>query len=461
MSAGADVGGEAGAGTPGGVDAASDRGAARGSAGGAGPASRPGAAIHGGSTPGEARRTGPIVAGGAVREARPDELDGWDARTVDVDGGDVQQSLAWAELRRRLGWRVHHLVLPDGSAALAVGWPYPFLGGGRLYVTKGPVAAGAGADEVAGRLEAIAAWARHAGYDAVYSDTEMPASTGYPGRIQALGFRQVEEIGPSRHRLAVPIERGADDAALAQAIAKTTRQRCFAAERRGVRIVRHDARSMATGDAGVEARAAQAGAGDGDASTVPGVDSPGGDARTAAEAALRRFHPLLASTGARRGFSIGPEATAVGWWLAAMAAGHLVLLEALAADGTYLGAAIFFRHGDRWTYGHAADVVALRHAQPGAAGLILWRALQLAARDGRRELDLGGVDVAGARREPRPGEPMYGLLTFKRSFGGRWVELTGAHELALRPARAAAGDAIAAVGRAARRLVAGRGGERR
>jgi lipid II:glycine glycyltransferase (peptidoglycan interpeptide bridge formation enzyme) len=43
-------------------------------------------------------------------------------------------------------------------------------------------------------------------------------------------------------------------------------------------------------------------------------------------------------------------------------------------------------------------------------------------------MDPGGVDVAGARREPVDGEPMYGLYQHKRSFGGQWVELTGAHE---------------------------------
>ncbi len=420
-----------------------------------------------GTAEGEVSGTRGAVADRVVREAAADELERWDARTVDVQGGDVQQSLAWADLRRRLGWRVHHLILPDASAALAVGWRYPIIGGGRLYVTKGPVAAGAGPDEVAGRLAAIAGWARRAGYDAVYSDAEMPVSTGYPGRLRALGFRQVEEIGPSRHRLAVPIEPGADDAALAAPIAKTTRQRCFAAERRGARVVRHGGASVGPANAGVGPGGSLAGTsssavpgGPEPAAAVPGVESPGGDPRVAAEASLRRFYPLLVATGARRGFSIGPEETAVQWWLAAMTAGHLVLLEALAADGTYLGAAIFFRHGDRWTYGHSGDVVALRHAQPGAVHLILWRALQLAARDGRRELDLGGVDVAGARREPRRGEPMYGLLEFKRSFGGRWIELAGAHELALRPARAAAGDAIAAVGRAARRLVASGTGDR-
>ena len=43
-------------------------------------------------------------------------------------------------------------------------------------------------------------------------------------------------------------------------------------------------------------------------------------------------------------------------------------------------------------------------------------------------MDLGGVDVLGARGEPREGDDLYGLYQHKTSFGGRWLELTGAHE---------------------------------
>jgi lipid II:glycine glycyltransferase (peptidoglycan interpeptide bridge formation enzyme) len=50
---------------------------------------------------------------------------------------------------------------------------------------------------------------------------------------------------------------------------------------------------------------------------------------------------------------------------------------------------------------------------------------------------------------------MYGLLEFKRSFGGRWVELSGAHERVLRPARVRAGATIGRVAHAARGLVRG------
>jgi lipid II:glycine glycyltransferase (peptidoglycan interpeptide bridge formation enzyme) len=61
--------------------------------------------------------------------------------------------------------------------------------------------------------------------------------------------------------------------------------------------------------------------------------------------------------------------------------------------------------------------------------------MQLAHREGLAEFDLGGVDVAGQRTEPRRSDPMYGLYAFKRSFGGTWVELTGNHERVERPLR--------------------------
>jgi len=62
-------------------------------------------------------------------------------------------------------------------------------------------------------------------------------------------------------------------------------------------------------------------------------------------------------------------------------------------------------------------------------------------------MDLGGVDVAGARREPREGEPMYGLYQHKRSFGAEWLELTGAHERIIDAGRYRVGRVAARVAR--------------
>lgn len=347
--------------------------------------------------------------------------------------GDVQQSVAWGQHRERTGWEAHHLELDDGSAVLVLGRRWRWLGGGRAYVPKGPVAAGADPAVVAGRLAAVAAWARVAGFDVIVADPEIPAATTFSRLLGGAGFRQVEEIGPSRHRVGVPIPGDANDDALLAAIARGTRQRFLGAERKGTRIVRYDL-------AGVAA--------------VPGTERPATPLAGAAEVAFGRFHALLLETGARRGFGIGDRAAALAWWQSALEAGHLVLLEARASDDAYLGGAIFYRHGGRMSYSHSGDVVALRHVHPGAVHLVLWRALQLAAREGRSELDLGGVDVRGARHEPRPGEPMHGLLEFKRSFGGRWVELAGAHEKVLRAPRHALAGGIQRARRATRGIAA-------
>ncbi len=366
-----------------------------------------------------------------VREAAPAELPAWDGRVVDGPGGNVQQSLAWGRHRERMGAEAHHLVLDDGSCALVLGRRRRLLGGGRAYVPRGPVAAGAGPEVVAGRLAAIADWARGAGFDVVVADPEVPVATGFPALLAGLGFRQVEEIVPSRHRLGVSIAPGADDTTLLAGIAPKTRQQLLAAERRGLRVHRYD--RLAGADPGA------------------GLDAPSPDRLLeAAAVAFARFHGLLVATGDRRGFSAGSRPAALAWWRAALDAGHLLLLEARDPADGLVGAAVFYRHGGRLTYGHSGDVAALRPAHPGAMGLILWRALQLAAREGRDELDLGGVDVRGARREPLPGEPTYGLLRFKQSFGGRWIELSGAHELVLRGPRHALAGGVQRAARAVR-----------
>jgi lipid II:glycine glycyltransferase (peptidoglycan interpeptide bridge formation enzyme) len=74
--------------------------------------------------------------------------------------------------------------------------------------------------------------------------------------------------------------------------------------------------------------------------------------------------------------------------------------------------------------------------------------MQIAMAERRAIMDLGGVDVRGARRRPRPEEPEHGMLTFKESFGATWVELAGAHQRVVRPLRNALGRALGRLSRA-------------
>lgn len=359
-----------------------------------------------------------------VRLANARELEAWDDLVVTPGGGHVYQSMAWSRHRAGSGWRAHHLVAADGSAVLALERPWPLIGGGSAYLPRGPIPAGDAA-AMAARLEAFTGWLAARGVDVVATDAEVSAESGYGERIVAAGFRPIEEIQPSRHRLALQLGPGADEPGVFAGFSKATRQRIRGAEQAGTTVDRHDARADAAADPG------------------DGFSRPA----DAADAALDRFYDLLLETGERRQFTFGPRAGFTGWWRAALEAGLLVLLEARSGRGEPLAGLILYRHGGRLSTVHSADQAALRREHRGSLHLLRWRAIQLAIREGCVEMDLGGVDLPGARRPPLEGEPMYGLYEHKRSFGARWVALTGAHERAIRPARYRIGRALAAVAR--------------
>jgi lipid II:glycine glycyltransferase (peptidoglycan interpeptide bridge formation enzyme) len=365
----------------------------------------------------------------SIRAATPAELADWDERAVDGPGGHVLQSLAWAAHREATGWTADRLVFDDGFRLLALRRTWPIVGGSSAYIPRGPIPADEPAERTAERLAAVTAHLAGSGVAVVASDAEVPAASGYPARLRAIGFHPIEEIQPSRHRLSLGLAGRAEDDVFA-AVSKSTRQRVRRAEEEGLSVVRHDGRVAAGGVGEGFARAAE----------------PSG-------VALDRFYDLLLETGERRQFSFGPRAGFLAWWRAALAAGHLVYLEARASlDDEVLAGLVLYRHGDRLTTVHSGDRDRARRDHPGALHLLRWRAIQLAVREGRTEMDLGGVDVAGQRREPREGEPMWGLYQHKRSFGAQWLELAGAHERVLDPKRYRLGRVAGAVSRAASRL---------
>jgi lipid II:glycine glycyltransferase (peptidoglycan interpeptide bridge formation enzyme) len=347
-----------------------------------------------------------------IRAATAAELADWDERTVDAPGGHVYQSLAWAEHRVRAGWIADHLVFDeDGYRALALRRPLPLVGGWSAYVPRGPIAAGEPAEQTADRLAAIVDHLGEGGVAVVASDAEIPAETGYRERLTAIGFRPIEEIQPSRHRVSLNLADRTEDDVFGGA-SKSTRQRIRKAEETVESVVRHDGR-LPPGGVG------------------EGFLRPS----EPLQVALDRFYDLLLETGERKHFSFGPRDAFVAWWQSALQAGHLVYLEAWGIRGAPVAGLILYRHGERLSTVHSGDHADDRDENPGALHLLRWRAIQLALREGRSEMDLGGADVAGARREPREGEPMWGLYQHKRSFGGEWLELAGAHERVLDASR--------------------------
>jgi hypothetical protein len=367
----------------------------------------------------------------AVRAATEAEIAGWDGPAVHAPGGHVLQSRAWAGWRTSLGRRqAHYYVFADGGRALAMVRAWPAIGGGSAYVARGPRqgdAAPADGAAVGRRLAALATALRSDGVDVLAVDPEVPEEdAAYARGLADAGFRPIEELQPSRHRMRVVLGPHVDEAAAFGAISRSTRQRITAAER-DLAVVRHDGLA---GEPGSVDRFVQ-------------PDEPPG-------AAFERFGGMLAAAGERLGFPFAMSE--LDWWRRAFDDGLLVLLEARvgAPGGEPVAGLALYRHGGILSTAHSADRVETRRSHPGALHLLRWRALQLAVAAGAPELDLGGVDVAGARREPQPGEPTYGLFEHKRAFGAEWVAQSGAQERVLRPWRYAAGRSLARLARPTR-----------
>ncbi|HEX3265764.1 MAG TPA: peptidoglycan bridge formation glycyltransferase FemA/FemB family protein [Candidatus Limnocylindrales bacterium] len=363
----------------------------------------------------------------AFREAPPDVLERWDDLTVRAPGGHVLQSKAWAEHRATRGWQPRYLAGEDGSAVLALLRPWPLVGGASAYLPRGPVPTGGLDDEVA-RLDGATRWLAAQGVDVVASDAEVVAD-GYRQRLASIGFQPIEEIQPSRHRLSIRLDAHADEDAVLELASKSTRQRIRQAERGGLSVVRHDA-APPPARRGMSPSAS-------DLEFADPVDKPA--------VALERFHGLASATADRRHFALGSRDSFLDWTTRAYASGFLVLLEAVDEAGRSIAGLLLYRHGGRLSTALSGDRAEARKEHPGAFHLLRWRAIQAAIREGATEMDLGGVDVAGARHEPREGEPMFGLYQHKRGFGAEWLELPGAHERVLRPWRYAAGRLAARV----------------
>ena len=360
-----------------------------------------------------------------VHRATADDLATWDEGTVRVPGGHVYQSRAWAACRQAIGWRPWFLVAGD-RPVLVLTRPFPLVGGRSAYIPRGPIADPSEPEEAtAARTIALAEWLGERGVAVVATDAEIPVERGrVAGRLVAAGFHPIPEIQPSRHRISLAIDEGADDDTLLGGVTKSTRQRIRKAEASGVTIHRHD-------------------------TAGPDATDLFAPADRALDDVLAEFATLLEGTGERRGFRFGPRDVFLDWWRAGHAAGHVIHLEAR-DDDEPLGGLLLYRQGDRLSTVHSADAPGVRDRHPGVMHLLRWRAIQLALRERRREMDLGGVDTGPDHEEPGDGHPMAGLYEHKRSFGARWVEMVGAQERVLSPSRYALGRLAARAARATR-----------
>ncbi len=338
----------------------------------------------------------------SMADAAPND---WDETVVRPPGGHVLQSRAWAEHRAGQGWQPCFASFDDGRRALVLTRRQSPLPGFAAYAPRGPISAGDPAGAVAQRALALADWCRKEGGRILTVDPELPADPTYASTIEAAGFKEREEIQASRHRLLVPFPAGTTEDALLAAMTKSARQRIRAAEAAGT-VIEEDA------------------AGD----------------------QLPELARMLGEAGEAKNFSIGRVNPLLAWWRRVLAAGNARFWVAR-HDGSTVGALMAYAQGGHLATAYSADDRARRSELPGTMHLLRWTFLRTALSLGGPYADLGGVDVAGARRLPTKGEPTYGLYEHKHSLGAVWTESAAAHEIVLRPAWQGAANLVSRVRR--------------
>jgi hypothetical protein len=265
-------------------------------------------------------------------------------------------------------------------------------------------------------LTAVAAHLEATGVDVVAADPEVAAGDAGGGAL-------IRRVPRHRRDPALAASHGAGPAGrrrfrrVMDGVAKATRQRIRRAERDGVAVPlgRAPRRGDLTGASGAEPAAA-----------------------------LGRFYDLLRATGDRRGFGFAGADEFVTWWVQALAAGHLVYLEARedSVDGDVLGGLVLYRHGRRLSTrtprtGRSAATTTRARCTSCAGG----RSSLRSRNAGPRWTSAGPTSPAPAG--PEPGEPTYGLYEHKRSFGATVGGARGRQERVARAWRYAAGRAAA------------------
>ena len=330
----------------------------------------------------------PVIAVATVDVEAPDD---WDASVVDVPGGDIHQSTLNADHRAAQGWWRHYLTFEDGRRALVLLRAQPPIPGSTAYSPRGPVAAGDDPATVAARAIGLAAWARTAGSSILAVDPILRASPAYRAALASAGFHEAEELQAERHRMILAIPAGSGVDAMLASVSKGTRQRIRSAEEAGLHVD-----------------------------------------EASDEASIERFAEIYETTAERKRFWIGRTEAMLAWWRRLLGADRAVLLVARAED-RIVGGLMLVRQGGGLATAVSGDDASVRDRLPGTMHLLRWSAIRRAVEAGHASIDLGGVDIPGARREPRPGEPTHGLFEHKRSFGAVFTEHEAAHEIVLRP----------------------------
>lgn len=318
-----------------------------------------------------------------MREATTRELARWDDLiTANPDGGNILQSRAWGEFKRREHWRPHFLIDDSGTASVAQLWLSRWVPGlGRLYYCpKGPGIADAGA------LTAYDATVFKNGF-ALKLEPELSDSAANRGALSVRGYLKSDDVQIHRATIVLDITPSEDE--LLAGFKSKTRYNIRLAEKKGVSV-----QPVACTEQNCEI-----------------------------------FFKLYAETAHRAGFALRPERYYTRYWRLLEADGHGQLFFA-SYNGTVIAGVYATFLGKKGWYKDGGSSSENRELM--APHLLQWEVIRWLKSRGVSSYDLVAVPPANALEESHP---MYGLWRFKSGFSEKITEYVGAWDLPLRPAR--------------------------
>ncbi len=147
----------------------------------------------------------------------------------------------------------------------------------------------------------------------------------------------------------------------------------------------------------------------------------------AGKQALPEFYRILTTTASRDNFLIRPYSYFERFYDSLYPAGLCELFMAY-YEGEAIAGTLAFKMGDKAWYIYGASANSHRNLMPNY--LIQWTMIEWAKQNGCTMYDFRGVPGHVAEDHP-----LYGLVKFKKGFGGKYTEFIGEYDLPIKPGK--------------------------
>ncbi|MBI3977248.1 MAG: peptidoglycan bridge formation glycyltransferase FemA/FemB family protein [Chloroflexi bacterium] len=314
------------------------------------------------------------------------DRDEWNGAVAALSTGHILQSWEWGALKGRLGWEPVRLLFTRGGqvvAAASVLFRRARLPGlAMAYAPKGPCVDTADPATLGQVLTSLADVARRRGAAFLRIDPDISLEQSAALRaVEGAGFRPAPEQVQYRNTMIVDLRPSVEE--LRKRLRQDAKYNTNLARRRGVAVV------------------------EGSADDLP------------------LFYDVYRETSERDHFLIRPYAYYADIWRHFLDRGMARILFARHEEDTLAGA-ILLVLGDRVWYMYGASRG--RHRQLKPNHLLQWEAMLWAKAQGAVSYDMWGLPNV-----LEPGQPMWGVVEFKQSFGGQIYRWIGAYDYVVRP----------------------------